>query len=342
MRKHLAAGFTLVEMMLASVILIMLVAIVSSLTQTGNQAQTLSRRLTRATEVAQDITDDIRRELTSAVRLMHADPAGAAYVALLDLSGSKPPLTYRLPTLDEFGIFAKETALTPRSGNALLFARQAWSTVFTPPAGTGRTYRIEVYRMVHYYPAPEGAGPQAGRPTGLDLVKWVSEPLADGDEIDQIADPGDQAAVCQHLLLQSPDDNGNVHPRVEVVWLHNADPTVPGTLRHIQVTGLLDNNPQLPRPPTWQLFREPTFSSNSLLAYRHHSLATIYAPTSYQVGTFSVVSSTSGGFPHGLELQMIGPASARQVLLRLILVDTYLDGHRAHATLQTIIDAREV
>ncbi|MEM7201242.1 MAG: prepilin-type N-terminal cleavage/methylation domain-containing protein [Planctomycetota bacterium] len=338
---RLRAGFSLIELMVSSVVLMMLIYIVVTLTQTGTQAQRYSQRLTRVTEIAQDLSDEIRREVMSSVRLFQNDTEGNTYVGLLDLSASAPGITYRLPAIEESGIFRQEVGSETKSGNALLFARHAWTTVFTPTAST-RTYRIDVYRMTHYYPSPEDGGPKSGDYGGLNLVKWVSEPLADGDQIDKISDVGDRTSVLQHLKQRTADDDGQVHPAVEVVWLRNGDPAATGTLRHIQSTGTLFDDPQAPRTSPWQLLRSPKFSSDSLLYLRHHSLASVFAPPGWGVGSFSQVSTTGDGFPHGFEIQMIGPAAARQVLLRLVVTSTNRDGHPARSTIQTIVDAREI
>jgi hypothetical protein len=80
----------------------------------------------------------------------------------------------------------------------------------------------------------------------------------------------------------------------------------------------------------------------SLLAYRHYSIATNYSQASYAVPRFGIASSATGGFPHGFEIQVVGPASARQVLLRIVVVSTNNAGHKAHAETQTVIVARDL
>jgi hypothetical protein len=337
------AGFSIVELAVAAVMLLVVVYVVTTLSISGSQAQQLAHRQARITEVVQTLSDDMRRELTASVRLFHDDSTGNGYVSLLDLNGAPAGITSRLPTLHENGIFERESAGVKRSGNALLFARHAWTTTITPtPGPSAKTYRIDVYRLVYYYPAPEEGGPQAGSPLGLNLVKWVSEPLADGDQIDKIEDPADQAAVAQHLRLQTPDDNGVVHPAAEVVWLRTALPTATGTLRHIQPSGALSVTPQLPRSTTWRIERDPKREASKLLHFHHHSLATNFAPPEWGIARFSALVHSGSGFPHGFEVQLIGPSSARQILLHLVAVTTNEDGHAAHAVLQTITTARDV
>jgi type II secretory pathway pseudopilin PulG len=335
------AGFTLVELVFAASLLTLLGYFVTTLMISGSAAQRFAERTTRVTEIGQELISDLRREVTTSVRVLHDDAIGNAYLGLLDFSSAKAPIGMRLPTLNATGIFEQETLAQPRTGNALLFARHAWAATYTA-TGSGLPYQVDVHRIVLYYPAAEGAGPQPGTPIGLNLAKWVSEPLVDGQGIDRITDPADQAEILRNLLLQAPDDNGVVHPSAEVVWLRGEDPSLAGTLRHIQSSGTLANTPQAPRAAPWQVLRDPTWSIDGMLQYRHYSLATIYAPSGWGVGRFSVVSTAGSGFPHGFEVQLIGPTSARQLLIRLVLTSNNNAGHKAFAAAQAVMDARDI
>lgn len=338
-RRSENEGLSLVEVMVTAVVLTIMVWMVTTLSVSGTNAQKFAGRLSRATEIAQDLTDDMRRELVSSVRLFHDDTIGRAYLSLLSFKAMKGPIGHRLPKLSASGIFDKDGG-APKTGNTLLFARHAWSTPFRTTKGN--VYRIDVYRLVHYFLTPEDGGPRKGSPLGLNLVKWVSEPLADGDAIDKITDADDRAEVLGHLVNRTPDLAGRVHPEVQVVWLRGRDPADVKTLRHIQPSGTLFDNPQPPRAAPWRILPDVSRSVNGLLHYRHHSIATNFAPETFRIGRFGTVSAAGSGFPHGFEVQIIGPASARQVLVRLIVVSTNNDGHRAHAESQVIVDARDL
>ena len=67
-----------------------------------------------------------------------------------------------------------------------------------------------------------------------------------------------------------------------------------------------------------------------------------FSPSGYRIGRFSIASQTGSGFPHGFELQLIGPSSARQLLLRVISVSTNVAGATAFAEIQAILDARDI
>lgn len=337
------AGFTLVEMILASVMLAMMVIAVSTLSVSGAEAQEYSRRLTRATEITQDLIDEMRLELVSAVRLFGNDAEGTGNLAVFDLDGAPVPLgNLRLPTIDSVGAIRADTAGDQITGNTLFFAKLAWSDRFV--CASGGEYMVDMFRWVYYYLTPESGGPTAGSAIGLNLVRVVGEPLADGSAIDRITDPTDQAAVLLHLLNATPDANGTRHAPCQVVWSRGSLPTVVGTFRQINpADGTLSVTPLAltGRPDPWQVLRKDAVVPG-LLSYRHHSVATNFSRVSFGVCQFAVQSSTGAGFPHGFETQIAGPSSARQVMLKLVVASTNRRGHTAWSNLQVVVDARDL
>jgi len=334
-----AGGFTMVEFVVTSALLAVAGYFLTSLMVSGAAAQRYAERNARVTEITQELVDEIRREVTTSVRVFHSDAIGTGYLGILDFSGTRAPIAHKLPTLSSTGIFEQETVGVPRTGNALLFARHAWSASYTAPSGN--SYQIDVHRMVHYYLSEDGGGPAQGEPDGLDLVKWVSEPLADGESLDRIEVAADKEDIVAQIVQGAPDDDGLVHPPVEVTWLRGEDPATTGTLRHMLSSGVIYTTPQPPRSPVWQLKRDASWSNDGMLGYRRCSVVTNYAPASWGVSRFSVQSQGGSGFPHGVELQLIGPSSARQVLCRILLTSNN-SGRKAHAAVQAVLDARDI
>jgi len=338
-----AAGFTFIEMILASVILAMMIFAVATLSVSGAEAQEYARRLTRATEITQHIVDDMRLELISSVRMFGTDAEGTGNRAVLDLDGVPVPLgNIRLPTIDSNGSIRQDTAGDQITGNTLFFAKLAWSDRFVCPSGN--EYMVDVLRWVYYYPTAEGGGPTAGSAIGLNLVRVVSEPLVDGAAIDRITNVADQQQVLLHLVAATPDASGNAHAPCQVVWQRGGLPAVAGTFRQINPgDGTLSTTPLVAtgRPNPWQILRMDG-AANGMLSYRHHSVATNFSRPSFGVGQFAVQSATGDGFPHGFETQVTGPSSARQVLLKLVIASTNRHGHTAWSNVQMVVDARDL
>jgi type II secretory pathway pseudopilin PulG len=344
MTRHVsdpAGGFSMIEVVIASVLLSTMILITSSLALSGNDAQEFARRLNRSTEISQDLLDEMRLELVSCVRVFGNDAEGTGNLALLDLSDAPVPLAGQLlPTISANGTIEADTATRQITGNSLFFAKLAWSDRFV--CTSGNEYLVDVYRWVHYYMTPEEGGPRADSPIGLNLVRIVSEPLVDGASVDRITDPVDQAEVLVHLATGTADTFGTTHPLCQVVWLRAGAPSAVGTFRQIDdVDGSLSDDPFGGRPDPWQILRRDT-AVQGLLSYRHHSVATNYSRSNFGVGRFGLVSNSGAGFPHGFEVQVVGPSSARQVMLHLVVASTNRRGHVAWSDLQMIVDARDL
>ncbi len=340
-QKGIAAGFTLIELLIASVLLSIMIMAVSTLSISGAEAQEYARRLNRATEVTQDVMDQMRLEMVSCVRIFGSDTEGTSNRALLDLAGAPTPsASLRLPTISANESIRKDTTGAEITGNTLFFTKLAWSDRFV--CSGGNDYLVDVFRWVYYYLTPETPGPAAGSPIGLNLVRVVGEPLIDALSVDRITDPTDQAEVLLHLVTASADANGITHAPCQVVWRRGSLASVVGTLRQInEADGTLSNSPLVGRPNPWNILRADSAISG-MLTYRHHSIATNYARQSFGVGRYGILSNTGGGFPHGFEIQVVGPSSARQVLIHLVVASTNRRGQFAWSDLQVSIDSRDL
>lgn len=335
------AGYSLIEVIIAASLVLMLAFLVLSMSMSGTEAQKYSERMTRVTEITQSLLGEMRNDLQSSVRLFHNDALGNAYIGLLDLTGLPAPSAARLPTLDSAGFFDPDVVGSEKTGTSLLFARHAWTDEFQ--ATSGNSYRVDVYRMQSYYMAQEGVGAQPGSATGMNLVRYVSEPLANGSQVDRISDPTDQAEVLVHLRDATADLFGDLHDPVQVVWMVGQDPAMTSTLRQILADGSLSDNSVAPRPVgSWQIVADPRQSAADMLSYRHHSIATNYAPGVMGVGSYGIIDNSGDGFPHGFEVQLIGPSAARQILLHLTVVSTNNNGRKAFHDLQVIGDSRDL
>lgn len=339
-------GYTLLEVMISSVILVSMVLVVTSLSQSGSDAERYAMRLTRATELGQEIMDDIRSGLSSSVRVFHNDAIGTAYLNILETSAAAPPIASRLPMLRPSGIFEREPSGQPYTGNTLLFARHAWTDSYKTAAA--RTYDLDVYRVHCYYLRVDGDGLVPGSSVGLNFTRYVSEPMVDGKQVDNIANAADRQDVLRLIsagrttfdLVVQP---AAIHPKAVVAWRLGEAPATAGTLRQVDPsTWTLVNNPLPPRPAAWRLLRDTARSNDGMLFYRHHSVATNWAPPAYGVAQFGRLDTSGQGFPHGFELQLIGPAAARQLLVRLCVVSTNRAGHRAYARSEVIQDCRDI
>ena len=81
------SGFTLIEATIAAVLVSVLAYLVMTMSKTGFDAQNYSQRMSRVTEIAQEMIEEIRDDAQSSVHLFGADATGQAYVTILDTTG---------------------------------------------------------------------------------------------------------------------------------------------------------------------------------------------------------------------------------------------------------------
>ncbi len=339
---HRAAGFTIVEMMVAATVLLTLTMLVTQLIISGQSAHKYANRLGRITDSTQRVMDDVRRDLRSAVRIFGNDALGLSYSSRIgSWLGFEPIRSTRLPTIAATSGFSKDQPSAEKTGNELLFARHAWSDSFL--CATGKTYRVDIYRLVRLFLKVEGSGPTTTG-GGLNICKWTSEPLASSAQIELIESTADREDVLIHLLSGTPDQSGMEHDRVSVVWKFGDDPTTTGTMRHIQIDGSMSDTPQSPRNSTWEFEVSEHLSDPGMLFPNRHSITANTARFNHGVSKFSLRDDTAGsgaGFPHGLEFQVVGPPSARQVMVHITTISTNNHGLKAHFDVQVIMNVRE-
>lgn len=334
------SGFSLVEVAIAAAIFMALVVVISTLAVTGTDTQELGRRISKMTEIAQDVTDDLRLELVSSSRLYCDDAEGQALLGILDLTNAPAPIaSRRLPTVDIDGAFRQDTPGDEITGNAVLFAYLAWRDRYR--CASGVEHVVDVYRVAHYYLSEQAVAPGAGVRGGLDLVHFVSEPLADGAAIDNIASTVDREEFARHLLEATPDLEGRRHDPIQVVWLRAGLPDASGTLRQIDDDGSLSDTvlPGTDRPDDWSILPKEGLA-RGVLEYRRASVASNFDREAPGISRFAI-RDDANGFPHGLEVQLVGPSAARQLLWHLVLIDPVRKGPPAWSQVQTVISARD-
>ncbi|MEZ6038091.1 MAG: hypothetical protein R3F29_11450 [Planctomycetota bacterium] len=335
-------GHSLIELVISSTLLVGMIYVVSTLSVQGGQAQEYARRINRVTEITQDLTDAIRLELVSSVRLFGNNAEGLANLATLNLADAPAPLgDLKLPTISGTPQLRQDVVGDEITGNSLFFAKLAWDERFV--CTSGEEYIVDVYRWVYYYLTAEDGGPDPSHPIGINVVRVESEPLADAGCVERISDATDREEVMLHLANGTPDADGDTHARCVVVWRRGGLPSDVGTFQQIdEDDGSLSTTPFGGRPDPWQVLRSQEAVSG-LLSYRHHSIASNYAPGAFGVGKYGVTTnSAGGGFPHGLEIQVVGDSVARQVLVHLVVSSTRRTGHFAWSDLQVMVDARDL
>lgn len=338
-RRNKEAGFTLLELTIASIILWMFCMVVTQLIISGQSAHQLKLRRSKLTDATHAAMDQLNVDAAAAVRVFGNDTDGNAYRNVLaPWTDHEPLASGRLPQIDEVGTFERDQLSLEKTGSELLFARHAWSDTYT--CSSGAVYTVDVRRIQWIYLREARVRDQIV--PGYNVCVWVSEPLASAPQVDRITDAADQLEVLMHLHDATPDDEGLTHTPVTVVWDSDGNPTVSGTFRQIQPDGFLNVNSSAPRSSTWTIERAPHDSDPGIF---HSTLHVVSSNADGgTVARYGIPDKDAGsgvGFPHGLEFQVIGPASARQVLLHLTTRTVNEDGLRVRFDIQDIITVRE-
>lgn len=306
-------GMTLVEMVVVmacfSVVAIGAYEIISQM-QVSNDQMTGWNNLTQWSQRA---IDEIQLEVTQGRTFYQNDTFGQSYQAKLQLDEAYPVFTTtRLPLIDVNGTFHQDTAPSTRTGNALLFVREC--APYVGLDGGGNTRRIDVYSFCYYY-LSEANHSIGNKPTSLRLIRWKSSEFADYNQV---------------MAITATDRTGLVDN------LYNAR-----GIRHLWISQNLPNSAFYPldidddgRGDTdgdhiWENPDGGYVIQRNTSASVIGSLGLISASVSWNQETqfwtpdvvpkFAVADLTGVGFPHGFEVQAIGPTAARQVLVRLVL-----------------------
>jgi hypothetical protein len=312
------SGMTLVELTLTSTILVTLIWLMATLSMTSVKSGEYAKRISKDTEAVDEILNSMKRNLESSVFILQLNARGLDYASCLAKLTTEKLIGVSFPVVDENGIFERETVARSKSGNALVFAEHYRTDEFN--CVSGNTYRIPIYRFHAYYIIEPKKGSEVEAVGAFNFSMWISEPLADGLRIDNIANATDKFEVLQHLGDATPDVNGDSFSKTRLVWKVGGDPRTAGVFRYIDPL----TSPALFDFASFsaiQIQPDPKSSRMDLLNFRGLGLAANNSAPQAGIAAFSQIDTTGDGFPHGFEVQITGPSSAREILLRIVIVD---------------------
>ncbi len=331
-------GVSLVEVVVVAVLIVAAASAIAGMTARGQEAQGFVARQTRVTQSAQDLMTRIRGDVRSSTRLFADDTAGRAFLAGLDRSAWQPLSSERLPRIVADATFGKDKLGEEKAGNVLLFAKHLRADVFDLHEGQGskKLVRTDLYQILCYYLRKMPGADLQNEVEGLDLVRWVSPPLINREQVDEIADPDELRALLLHLFAgTNPKSPAFPFRPAKLLWRIGS----PFASAFAVVDGagdFADVAPGFKLPP------DPSVSRGKTLAPLGESIATNVASPVRGVAKFALVTTAGDGFPHGLETQIIGSASARQVLTHLTLVTRNARPLRAWIDLQAVAETRDL
>lgn len=310
------AGTTFIEMMISLVCLSAIaIATFEIMTQSQNINSTVNA-WNMLTQWGQKAINQMNLDVTQACVLYQNDSVGNAYKSDLESNANFPALaTSALPLIDPTGIFGQDIAPSTRTGNALLYATNTMPYVSKDPSDGGLvtpTRRVDMYRLVYYYLSPITQTIGASS-TSLRLVKWTSKEFADYNQVMAIT-----TTERTDFVMELYFDQGIRH-----LWVPRNDPD--DAFYAIDEYGNVSGWPE----PSFTIPTGIDTEGNVMVSSVINDLGRGFASVAWNNSTtfrtpdvvpkFAVGSSVGAGFPHGMEVQIIGPTGARQVLVRLVL-----------------------
>ncbi len=324
-RARSEAGLGTNEMVAACVVLAAFFIAVANVVTTTDSTSERGARESRIVATNQRILDQIQTELSEAVEVFENNDIGEELFNTIEKLDTATPIEFTsLPRPLRGTVFGQELRSGSRTGNVLMFARMERTKEIAcgeddakskgereGQSDASGTYEIDVYRLICYYLTPVGDGPSPHHGHGLNMFRFVSVGMADAAQIEAIESAEDQQEVMRKLV----GDNVTGAWRRDVIaapdWLH-INPSA-GTMDSVDF-----------------IAADPKMSDSVLENPKAYSVASNHAHESLGVGEFGVKTEARGGFPHGFEVQMMGPTSAREVMLRLALISR--GGNRSTVT----------
>ncbi len=116
-------GFSILELVISAAVLSIILGFIMKTTIMSSDAEQFARSQEKITLECQKELLKIRKELISSVKLFQKDTTGEGYWAKLELGNITPITLSRLPVLDVYGTFNKDSSSSRKTGHVLLFAK---------------------------------------------------------------------------------------------------------------------------------------------------------------------------------------------------------------------------
>lgn len=201
-RGRREGGFSMIEIMVALIIIMVMATIVEQTLGATQRADQYMHAVRRVTLRCEKVSDEVLFELNRSRKLFQGDATGDGYLSALDLTQYPILPTARLPVFDEVNPLAPDLVGDPRTGNVLLFVVEAEAAEAVADASTGKKRSIDLHHFVCVYPHETArklmadSGPDLAR----DLILWHSVVYPSHSQIQDIADLSERASVVRDLV----------------------------------------------------------------------------------------------------------------------------------------------
>jgi hypothetical protein len=286
-------------------ITVVIVALMTLVIERTVTALTDTERTLRAVRVTAQMGQDhcyrLRDLVTTSRKLYGNDALGNGYNDRVDRSRFPLFAGSRLPTLDEVNPLGPDDVGDPRTGNILLFVREADGHPCVCNAATKKIRTVDTYRLVSVYLTQSSRTLVAGGLPALDLVEWRGQAYASYAQVTQIANATEKSNVVKELYNRYGFD---------YLW----DPTQPVTSAFYAI----DGNGVIAAVPTAvsTIPEDMNVSRGGRFVTANVAVARTDMSSRPRMPVFTVEPEATWT-PHGFELKVVGASGSRKVWMRL-------------------------
>lgn len=325
-RTRRAAGFTIIEATVVTVVVALMTLVIERTVSGVVETERSMRAVRNTTERGTQATYRLRDLVQTSRKLFQADTVGNAYLAKLSRTRFAPLAGARLPLFDEVNPLGPDAVGDPHTGNCLLFLREGdpYRAVSVPASKTIRS--IDTYRIVCVYLSQSTRTVVAGGSPAVELVEWRSRAFPNYTQVMAISVATERTQVVKDLYarfgcnyLWNPtgavdasfygiDGSGNIAAAPTVVT------SIPEDLNVSLGGRFVSGNMSVARTDTTSQVRMPIFSRDAIATWT----------------------------PNGFEVKICGPSGARQVWLRLTVEQQASKGRVPAQTTTAVANTRDL
>ena len=306
----------MVELLISMTIMMIVMAVTVSLFTFLHRSFTSMEAGTVLPAATQQALNGMQNRIVENRRQFENTPVGALYLAKLPTLSPAPVSWRQLPVINvnmslsiSTGVFVSTCV-----GDSLFFASTygTYSLSLDTTSATALVERVDTFVFNYYYLAESPSMAIAGKPV-LELREWHSIPYADYQQLALISVGKSSTTVC---ALQTQKN-------VSVAW--DSSSNTPATAFYMlsPTGGLVSEGSgyvletatdrRLQPKPMIQIIEGAASGGFKYGVSRNgfsqkHQVPAYYNPTSW-----------TGDFPGGMEVMIVGPASSRQVFVRLVM-----------------------
>ncbi len=299
--RRAQAGFSILEALIVTFIVATITLVIERTVSSLIDTERTMRAIRNTSDRGQQAAYRLREVVTSSRNLFANDTVGNGYLGKIGF-GALPLLPgSRLPKIDELKPLGPDVVGDPRTGNVLLFARQADPVPAKAQAATKLMRLVDTYRLVCVYLTQSTKTVVAGGPPALDLVEWRSDAFPSYSQVQAITDSTQKKSVVADLYNRFGFD-----------YLWDMTQPVGSAFYAIDGTGNVSATATAVTtiPEDLNVSRRGRFVAGNMAVARTDA-------TSYPRASVFTVDAPATWSPQGFECKICGVSGARKVWMRL-------------------------